>query len=187
MNFLSDHEVMLAVRRGDLDRMSDLFEKFHRPLYNYFLNITGKREASEDLVQEVFYKMIKYRHTYKDQGNFKSWMYTIARNSQIDYFRNQPKMTEIDTENTNRLVENSTPVTYFEKENNLNYLKKAMFMLSEDKREILLLSRFLDLQYQVIGQVLGCTVANVKVKVHRALKELSNIFFQITDEAKNEL
>jgi RNA polymerase sigma factor (sigma-70 family) len=187
VKLLSDHNLMLAVRQGNLDSMSNLFEKFHRPLYNYFLHNTGKREASEDLVQEVFYKMIKYRHTYKDTGNFKSWMYTIARNSQIDYFRNLPKAMELDIKNTDLQLENSNPDTHFENTTNLNFLRKALFMLPDEKREVLLLSRFLDLKYQDIGEVLGCTVSNVKVKVHRALKELSQLFLKLTSEAKNEL
>jgi RNA polymerase sigma-70 factor (ECF subfamily) len=184
---MSDHELMLAVHHGDLDRMSDLFDRYHRSLFNYFLEFTGKREVSEDLVQEVFYKMLKYRNTYRNQGNFKSWMYTIARNSKIDYYRKCKKHSVLDEINSETFADKENPLTNIEEKSNLFFLKKALFMLPEEKREVLVLSRFQELKYEEIGDILGYSVANIKVMVHRAVKELSKNFFLLTGEAKNEL
>ena len=78
---------MFQVKDGDLARLGILFERHHKILYNFFLRLTGNREASEDLLQEVFLRMLKYRNTYKGSSEFTTWMFQIARNSRADYFR----------------------------------------------------------------------------------------------------
>src|SRR5476651_2365146 len=72
---------MLRVKAGDLDRMSLLFERYNRQLYGFLFHMTYDREASEDMAQHVFYKMLKYRYTFTGDGEFVAWMYQIARNT----------------------------------------------------------------------------------------------------------
>ena len=87
METQADHLVMLAVRDGDVERIGVLFDRHHRMLFNFFLRITGNRGLSEDLVQEVFFRMLKYRSTYQGSANFTAWMYRIARNAHVDQAR----------------------------------------------------------------------------------------------------
>ena len=54
---------MLRVKAGDLDRMGLLFERYHRQLFGFLYHMLGRADTSEDLVQNVFYRMLKYRHT----------------------------------------------------------------------------------------------------------------------------
>src|ERR1700689_3753718 len=79
----ADHVLMQKVRDGDLAKMAVLFERHHRALFRYFLRLTGNRELSEDLVQDVYFRMLKYRHTYRDGNPFTSWMYQVARNAHL--------------------------------------------------------------------------------------------------------
>src|SRR5205814_4318578 len=83
----SDHELMLAVRDGELDGLGDLFERHHGPLFGFLVKLTGDRAAAEDIVQTVFQRMLKYRHTYRDDGSFTAWMYHLARRCAADNFR----------------------------------------------------------------------------------------------------
>ena len=87
MEAQADHLVMLAVRDGDVERIGVLFDRHHRMLFNFFLRLTTNRGLSEDLVQEVFFRMLKYRHTFQPATNFTAWMYQIARNAHIDQMR----------------------------------------------------------------------------------------------------
>jgi RNA polymerase sigma factor (sigma-70 family) len=80
----ADNVLMQKVRDGDLAKMAVLFERHHRALFRYFLRLTGNREFSEDLVQDVYFRMLKYRHTYRDGNPFTSWMYQVARNAHLD-------------------------------------------------------------------------------------------------------
>ena len=78
METLSDGEVMAQVRDGDVGQLGVLFERHHGRLYNYCLRLTGNAETSRDLVQEVFFRMLKYRHTYRDDGAFLPWIYRLG-------------------------------------------------------------------------------------------------------------
>jgi RNA polymerase sigma-70 factor (ECF subfamily) len=80
----ADNVLMQKVRDGDLAKMAVLFERHHRALFRYFLRLTGNREFSEDLVQDVYFRMLKYRHTYRDSNPFTSWMYQVGRNAHLD-------------------------------------------------------------------------------------------------------
>src|SRR6478735_6834659 len=83
----NDHELMIAVRAGEIRRLGDLFERYHKPLYGFFVRLTNQPSASEHLVQIVFYRILKYRHTYRDEGKFSAWIYHLARKVAADHFR----------------------------------------------------------------------------------------------------
>src|SRR5689334_4915057 len=83
----SDEKVMLAVKNGDLEKLGLLFERHHRALFDFFAKMTGSRTVAEDLVQDVFFRILKYRDTFRDGSHFKAWMFHIARNAQLDHYR----------------------------------------------------------------------------------------------------
>ena len=182
---MTDHDIMLNVRNGDVGQLGLLFEKYHRHLYNYFMLQVKNRQASEDLVQDVFYRILKYRHTYKTKGNFKTWMFTVARNARIDHFREQTVQPDTLEESNDIVSSDPWPDELCERENDIALLKKALAGLPEDKREVSIMSRFNDMRYEEIGRVLGCSVAAIKVRVYRAIKELSENYFKLSGEKNN--
>ena len=81
---------MLRVKAGDLNRMGLLFERYHRELFGFLYHSSSDADTSEDMVQTVFYRMLKYRHTFTGEGAFSSWMYqywTLKKNSRIGTLR----------------------------------------------------------------------------------------------------
>lgn len=182
MKAITDKQIMLQVRDGEVGKMAILFERHHVLLFNFLLRLTGSREVSEDLVQEVFYRMLKYRHTYRGQSKFVLWMYQIARNARIDYFRKQKKgVTRLETQD--ELV-NPEPVAAecFEKNQEKMLLTRALKKLSEADREVLVLSRFQYLRYKEIAELLGCAEGTIKGRVHRAIKNLREIYLVLSGE-----
>src|SRR5258706_14127912 len=75
---------MAAVGAGEVSKLAVLFERHHRSLFRYFVSMNRNRELSEDLVQDVFFRMLRYRGSYDPQQSFTAWMYQIARNASID-------------------------------------------------------------------------------------------------------
>ncbi len=169
---------MLKVKAGELDRMGLLFERYHRQLYGFLFHMTYKREAAEDMVQHVFYKMLKYRHTFTGIGDFKHWMYSIARNEIKDQAKKNKRHNLHDDvdEMADRIGGGAIPDEQLEKKQAKQQLYRAMEKLSDDHREVLTLNRFQELKHQEIAQILGLTEGAVKVRVHRALTELKNIY-----------
>src|SRR5215510_448956 len=85
----TDKELMLAVKDGDAQPFAVLFDRYHQRLFDFFYRLSGDTSSSEDLVQDVFLRMLKYRHTFRIDSEFRAWMYRIARSARIDRFRRQ--------------------------------------------------------------------------------------------------
>jgi len=177
---LSDNALMMKVKEGDLDKMSLLFERYKRPLYGFFYGLTKSQELSEDLVQNTFFRILKYRHLFRGEGDFKAWMFHIARNVNHDHHRkNKIKATEGLENWEERIGHHENRATEMQLAEEHQLLSMAMERLPADKREVLMLSKFQEKKYSEIGEVLGCSEGAVKVKVFRALQELKVIYKQL--------
>src|SRR5690242_1078810 len=82
-----DEDVMLQVRDGEVQMLGVLFDRYQAPLFNFYTKMTQDRTVSEDLVQEVFLRILRYRQTYRPGTTFRTWMYQIARNTRLDQVR----------------------------------------------------------------------------------------------------
>lgn len=168
---MTDQLAMSAVKEGDLDKAALLYERYKRPLYNFFLRYGLERAVAQDLLQQVFMRLLQYRHTYNPEYEFRMWIYRMARNCYHDYLRDNRH-----TVNDLSLVEHYTDdVPPHDHER----VRLALQQLPADYREVLMLSRYEDLKYEQIAELLGCTVSVVKVRVHRAIKQLRDIYFQL--------
>jgi RNA polymerase sigma factor (sigma-70 family) len=171
---------MLKVKSGDLDKMALLFQRYHRPLYGFLFHMTGHRESSEDMVQTVFYRLLKSRHTFTGDGEFKTWMYHVARNVLSDHFsRSRRSGVHIDIADLEEKLSGDTRLMErVEKRLAVQALQKAMAALSPESREILVLSRFQELRGSEIASILDISVGAVKVRIYRAISQLKTLFLE---------
>jgi RNA polymerase sigma factor (sigma-70 family) len=179
---LSDTELMLLVRDGDVDKLSHLFERHHVKLYNFFLRMSGNREASQDMVQEVFLRLLKYRQSYQARGSFTTWLFRIASNVRIDAFRQKRPNMNLDDVAESLVSVEPHPDAELELQQNTSYLQQALALLAPEKREAVLLSKFHHLKYEEIAHIQRCKVGAVKSKIHRALKEVAENYFQLSGD-----
>ena len=163
---------MLQVRDGEVQMLGVLFDRYQAPLFNFYSKMTQDRTVSEDLVQEVFLRILRYRQTYRPGTAFRAWMYQIARNTRLDQVRKVRPESPLVAEP----IAPSGASDEAERQQEAALLQRAMMQLPEDKREILVLSRFQELKYEEIGRLLGCETGAVKVRVHRALQQLREIY-----------
>jgi RNA polymerase sigma-70 factor (ECF subfamily) len=178
----TDEGLMRAVRDGDVRKLGVLFDRYHTTLFNFFCRMTGDRTVAEDLVQDVFFRMLKYRKTFRDEGSFARWMFHIARNARIDYVRKYPAEVPILQDGIERPSPAPFPGQQLERDQDHSLLNRALFELPQDKRELLVLVRYQELKYEQVAQLLNVDVGTLKVRVHRALKELREIFNRLSDE-----
>ncbi len=170
---------MAAVRAGDAGRLGCLFERYHLPLYEFLYRTTGDRQGAEDLVQDVFVRILKYRHTYRDASPFVTWMYRIARNARADYFRRRRGAGLLDAAHVDDCELPSAAPAVTEslvRDADAALLRRALMQLPDDKRELIVLARYQQLPYDQIAALLDIEVGAVKVRVHRALKQLRECF-----------
>jgi len=127
---------------------------------------------SEDITQDVFYKLMKYRSSYNG-GNFVSWMFTIARNNlKTHYRRNATDHDDLG------VLEYRLTESYNEKNEDYSHLQIALNKLDASDRELLILNRFQEVKYAELAVIVGSTPGAVKTKVSRALKKLKSIYFE---------
>ena len=173
-----DEDLMLQVRQGSAEGLGVLFDRYHSPLFNFYAKLTGDRAVSEDLVQEVFLRVLKYRQSYTPRAPFRAWVYQIARNVRLDHLRKNPANAEWKPEMSPSFVPADAP----QKEQETLLLHRALMRLPEEKREILVLGRLQELKYEEIANLLGCEVGAVKVRIHRALQELKRVYRELQSE-----
>ena len=171
---------MGEVKGGQVGQMAILFERHHRALFRYFVSMHRDRELAEDLVQDVFFRMLRYRESFDPQHSFTAWMYQIAHNASLDHMRKRrSSVVDIDEFAARRAELASSepgPEESAVRSQDLVLLGRAMEMLPDDKREVLVLSRFQGMKYDEIATVLKCEVATVKVRVYRAVRALEQLF-----------
>jgi RNA polymerase sigma factor (sigma-70 family) len=172
---------MKRVQEGETAQLAVLFERHHFALFRYLLGLSGNRALSEDLVQEVFFRVIKYARTYDTALAFPVWLYRMARNAYFDSRRNSGREVAVDEF---KEIKSSEPMQeeIMTRKQDEALLQEALRRLPEDKREVLILSRYQDLRYDEIGRILECEAGAVKVRVYRALKELRERFCELRGE-----
>jgi len=178
---VNDEALMSAVREGDLSQLGALFDRYHVPLFDFLSRMTGHREVAEDLVQEVFLRVLKYRASYREGARFGTWIYSIARNVRADYFSRREAALPLSDEALEAADEAPGPEGEVEIESESGRLRAALMRLREDRRELLILARYQCLKHETIAELLGIDTGTVKVRVHRALKELREIFLQMAE------
>lgn len=163
---------MAQVADGNLDVLKVLFDRHHVHLFNFLYKMSGDKMLSEDLTQEVFYKLIKYRSTYNN-GKFVSWMFTIARNTLKTHFtRNKENHSDIE-EVAFKVVGNETDT-----QEDYSHLHQALNSLETSDREILVLHRFQNMGYEELAELYNSSAGAIKTKACRALKKLKKVYLE---------
>ena len=180
----ADEAIMLQVRSGQIGLLAELFERHNRPVFGFFYRMTSSRELSEDLVQDVFLRILRYRDTYQPHMSFTAWMYGIARNALIDTMRK--KRPESSWDDGLPEMQSAEPLAdeKLRARQETMLLQKALASLPADKREVLILSRYQSLRYDEIGRILGCEPNAVKQRVFRAVKALGERFTALAGRAQ---
>ena len=176
---MTDELIMEAVKSGDLQQASVLFERYNKRIFNFLARMTLDRAVAEDLTQNVFLRMIKYKNSYKEGNRFQSWIYQVARNVFSDHYQSvkNKRADFVDVERLgDRMAENDESERMDEQE---KLLQRSMSMLNEEQRELLVLTRFQHMKYEEVAVIMNTTVANIKVKVHRAIGKLREHYFEL--------
>lgn len=178
LNALTDNALMLAVKEGKVDKLGLLYERHKKWVFNFFMQMNSNRDLSEDLVQNVFMRMLKYKNTYNEESKFVTWMFQIARNVSHDHFRkNEKYRTTEDMDRVSyKLGQTDSIEQTIEQNESKRLLHTALQQLPTDKREVLVLSKLKELKYKEVGAIIGCSEDAARTKAHRALKDLKQIY-----------
>lgn len=168
---------MELVKLGKLNFMEMLFMRYQKQLYNYFLKCTLDQDESQDLTQNTFIRVMKYRNSYKADRGFRVWLFQIARNLLKDYYRVAKLQRErfspqdLMPDPVNEEADNEQ----LEQEEKLH---RALERLPPEKRELLVMGKFQGMKYDEIARIRDMSVGAVKVQIHRIIADLRKIYFE---------
>lgn len=136
------------------------------------------KESNEDLEQEVYIKAWKNADKYKEQGNFKSWIMTIAKNVSKDYLKSASKKHEQNStsedEIINKIADNKiTPELKLVQNERQIQTVKAINSLKSKSKEVIILCEIQGYTYEECAQKIKCPVGTVKSRLYNAKKELA--------------
>jgi RNA polymerase sigma-70 factor (ECF subfamily) len=166
----NDEELMLLYQKGDERAFEVLYWRHQRGIFNFICHfIGGSGNQAEELLQDVFLKVVKASKRYEPSAKFTTWLYQIARNSCIDHFRKMKhrKTTSlaqpIDSEEEMVLEStiagtNTSPEKAAQISELALVLKEAIAALPEDQREVFLMREDLNLSFAEISELIGCPV-----------------------------
>ena len=172
---------MALVQRGKLKYIELLFSRYQKQLYNYFLRCTMDREESQDLTQNTFVRVMKYKTSYRPEREFRIWLFQIARNLVRDHFRSGRENIEY-FDPGDHLTGMQVDGIDEERIQREEKLHQALAKLPPDKRELLVMSKFQGMKYEEIAGIRDISVGAVKVQVHRTIAQLRKLYFDEVSE-----
>jgi RNA polymerase sigma-70 factor (ECF subfamily) len=179
-------EVLLArYRRGDVAAFRTLVRRHQRPLYNFALRQVRSPGAAEDIVQDVFVRIVQNVETFKEEARFSTWAYTIARNLCIDHLRKRVHRRHASLDAPERVAGSSPAVDRVAIGQQLQgHIAAAVEALPEDQREVFLLRQVGDLAFKEIAEIVGVSENTVKSRMRYALERLQTALAEFEDYAK---
>ncbi len=176
---ISPEELLQVVKRaqsGSGGGFQELYSLFGKPIFNFIVRLIGSPNEAEDLTQETFLKVYAELRNLRDPGQFKFWLYRIARNEVYQKLRRGKRRTEvpIDDEETPYLdflvdekggLDPEKAILAGE----LNEVVRTSLMTLKPKyRDVFVLAVFEKMSYEDISNVVGRSLLSVKTDIYRA-------------------
>jgi len=158
---------MRRVRDGDVAQLEVLWLRHGEAVHRLCARLITRDDA-DDLVQETFLRALRYRSSWRGEGSAAGWLLRIARNACNDQRTRERKEQAA-------VTASREPVTHAAADARADLLATALDRLPADRREIIALARWHDLPSDRIAEILGCSPGAVRVRLHRAMRELSEI------------
>jgi RNA polymerase sigma-70 factor (ECF subfamily) len=181
---------MLAFQEGDSEAFVVLYDRYTRRLINFFYKMSYDRALAEDLTQETFLRLLRFRGRYKPEATFRTFLYTVARNLWIDRHRSRkaaPKTisaelrVQEDGATIGDLVEGREPgvVKRLADREAAELVRTAVQDLPEAQRLVFLLAEAQGLKYREISEILEIPIGTVKSRMNAAVSRLRGLLGRV--------
>ena len=166
-------EIIADCQAGREEAFSQLVDIFAKPCFGYFLRLTGNREISNDLLGELFVKLVEKIGSFR-AGSFEKWIFTIARNIFYDFLRRKQREKKMLRAEEEKFAEEVAVDSSIEKEQ-IDKLQEQLGKLEAQTRELILLRFYSGLSFKEIAEAEKMPIGTVLAKVHRGLKKLRQL------------
>lgn len=158
----------------------EFYEKYHQSLYQFLFYMVKSREQAEDLVQEVYIRVLKSYHQFENRSSEKTWIFSIAKHVAIDFFRKQKRwknrLSDTFDIETNQISDRSPlPEDIALQNESIQLMYRCLDKCKLDQRLVLILRYIQSLSISETSAILGWSEGKVKTTQHRALKALKGL------------
>ncbi len=175
-----DIRLMERLQADDLKAFETIYMKYRTPLYSYFLNHCGNEAMAEEWLQDCFTKLLEKRMSFRFESKFSTWLWMMARNHMIDYWRSNghqlegAKLSVEDTDNVMEALESplSNPEEMVLSASTDISVKKCLDELPLSQKDAVMLRSYSELSYEEIASELKTSVSAVKSLLVRAKEKL---------------
>jgi RNA polymerase sigma-70 factor (ECF subfamily) len=168
-------QIIKSAVAGEASAFGLLYDHYQPKIYRFVYIKVGRREEAEDLTHQVFLSAWENIENYKHLGfPFSSWLYQIARNEVIDYYRTRKSAVELEKVDAESF-DPPTAELALERKFELEHIKRAIQKLKPEHQDVLIMRFVEDLSPKEIAAALGKTEGAVKLLQHRALKNLKTL------------
>ena len=173
-----DAALMLRYRDGDARAFEILYERHKGPLYRYLQRMCGRREIADDLFQEVWSKVIASRGRYEARAQFNTFLFRIAHNCAVDYFRRNGRPHEGAAQDVDDLAEQLGAVEHEQPDAALSEaqvrsdFRRALAELPPEQRDVFVLYEESGLTLEEIGRITGVAMETAKSRLRYAVGKL---------------
>lgn len=166
---MKDGELLKQIRTGDLEAFRKLVERYQGRAIGFAMSLLGDYQAAEDISQEAFLRVLKSLETYQECGKFEIYFFLIIKNLCLNHLQKKREKPLLSEEISPLFVREVSSVSL---EESSSLIHQALMKLREKERIAIFLKEYEQLKYSEIAEVLGITLSDVKVTIHRALKKL---------------
>lgn len=166
---MPDEQLMVLASRGEKNAFATIVRRHQQALVNFFRRM-GVNNNEEDLVQDTFVKLFKFRERYKPSAKFRTFLYFVARRIYVDYVRRQNRERTGAKAFTNHLSVVAT-VSDASSDQKTRAVE-ALHTLSEEMRSVVVLNVYQGLRYHEIVEILEIPLGTVKTRMFHALRKL---------------
>ncbi len=174
----TDEDLMTAYAQGNIEAFELLYNRHRGPLYRYVLRQVGDPATANDLYQGSWEKIIKARRRYTASAPFQAWMFRIAHNHVMDYFRRVRPERELAADHTQ--ASGPGPEEQLQREKQIAGLRDAIDRLPADQKDTLLLKLDAGLDIQTIADITGTNREAVKSRLRYAVAKLKQALTEET-------
>ena len=174
---ISYYNALAVQAQQDTEAFSELYEYFFPRVYNFLFSRVKQADAADEIVSVTFEKMFTHLAEYQpDKAAFSTWLFHIAQNGMMDYFRRQQHRKEAVWEDFfDPADEKPTPESQILQQEGNQELLTALGQLKERERHIIELKYFSALSNQEIAKMEGISPGNVGVILFRAIENLKKL------------
>ena len=165
--------VVTGCKQGDAQCFSQVVDMYAGRCYGYFYRLTGNSDLSDELLSELFVKLVEKIGSYKG-GSFEGWLFKIASNIFHDYLRSKQRRKKL-LETQKKLLKSDVIEYKQSDDEQIEKLQKQLGRLDADTRELVMLRFYSQLSFKEIAEMRSEPIGTTLAKMHRGLKKLRGL------------